>query len=52
MTAPTADSFYRLPHPMAWPPLAAGIYWRATCQCHYGQVIGLNPRADRKRAAR
>ena len=44
----TADSgFYRLPHPMTWPPLASGIYWIAVCHCHYGRVVGLNPHAQR-----
>ena len=44
---PTGDPYYRLPHPLSTPPLAAGIYWRAVCHCHYGQVVGLNPHAKR-----
>lgn len=46
MTA-RAPEWYRLPHPLTFPPLASGIYWRATCDCHCGQVVGLNHFATR-----
>lgn len=49
MTAPNRSDYYRLPHHMVY-VLASGIYWRAACNCHLNQVIGLNPYADRSKA--